>query len=35
MRFKYEAVNISCYYELYFYCYKPYCQAEFWRPIEP
>ena len=34
MRFNYEAVNMSSYCELFLYYYKPYCQAEFWRPIE-
>jgi len=33
MRFNYEAVTMSSYYELYLYYYKPYCQAEFYRPI--
>ena len=32
MRFNYEAVNMSSYYELYLYYYKPYCQAEFFAP---
>jgi len=34
MRSNYETENIPSYYELYRYYYKPYCQAEFWHPIE-